>query len=109
MRQSFCFKRANYGGLRMCAGPSIVLAMHTLPAHLLDELARVYARAAVRAYLANREKCGPPTSAPAQVTEQRLTPDPPVCKSAPRLKPSTRKRRGPAGEGKQEALDLHWR
>jgi hypothetical protein len=83
--------------------------MHTLPAHLLDELARVYARAAVRAYLANPEKCAPPSSGPAHIAEQRLLTNPSACESVVRLKPSTRKKRRSAGEGQQKALDLQWR
>jgi hypothetical protein len=83
--------------------------MHTLPAHLLDELARVYARAAVRAYLADPGKSAPASSGLAQIAELRLTTDPPVCKSVVRLKAGTRKKRRSAGEGQQEALDLQWR
>jgi DNA invertase Pin-like site-specific DNA recombinase len=47
--------------------------MHTFPAHLLDELARVYARAAVRAYLANTEKDARPPETLAQIADEAMS------------------------------------
>lgn len=84
--------------------------MHTFPAHLLDELARVYARAAVRAYLANPEKDVRPSETLAKIAEQPVPTDSPTRKRAGPITPRARKRRRSlAREGRQEALELHWR
>jgi hypothetical protein len=84
--------------------------MHTFPAHLLDELARVYARAAVRAYLASTEKDARPLETLAQIAERPDQSDPPACKRDGPIAPRARKRRrSPAREGRQDALDLRWR